>query len=714
MINGENPYRRKLLTYAKNLVGSITRDQDFLDYVVPLLSLKGKQALHAVLSAAPEGPESQTTMRDTNCALAESVKKSISSIDVGCMGIDAKLRQLLKQEIKAIKGPTLTPGLKTVKRMFPLDGDDLEVLWVMVAYHCNNALARLMDRCDVTDRLTTMSIITGLSVHKLMVCTGPLGKLAQCGIIEPLSITDPIRYIQLNDNIVSCVLGINASPLVHTLCQQVKGHTYPSESFDLPDHGLKIVQTLLRVAEPCCILFYGEPGTGKTEFAKSLIASCGKRAMFIQSGLDGENGERRMALIAATNSLSPKEAVVVVDEADGLLNTGYAFLGLGGKDALRKSWLNTFLDTCQAQIVWITNDIDFIEMSTRRRFTYAIAFKSHTVQHRRAVWARHVSENPLGGELTPECVSTLAKEYRVNASIIGQALDVLRRMASGSRPDRKEAMAMLREVLSSHEMLSGKQHIAGKLKGLPAAYDPDAVNANVPPNTLTDALQAFTSRSLDSDHFAVNLLFWGNPGTGKTAYAQFLAQSLDLELIVKRASDLLSMWVGGTEKNIRNAFEEAKREKAVLLLDEADSFFIDRRSSEHSWETSQTNELLTQMENHQCILICCTNLLDNLDPAVMRRFGWKVHFRPLTTEGRVRLFHKYFPNAAGTFPSETLHLRLARVPGLTPGDISSVSRRFRLTSGGIPDTKTLLNALEEEVSYRKHGNQVTGFSPANL
>lgn len=74
--------------------------------------------------------------------------------------------------------------------------------------------------------------------------------------------------------------------------------------------------------------------------------------------------------------------------------------------------------------------------------------------------------------------------------------------------------------------------------------------------------------------------------------------------MVRRASDLLSCWVGATEQNIARAFEEARKDDAVLLIDEADSFLQDRRGAGHSWEVTQVNEVLTQMENFEGGLYC--------------------------------------------------------------------------------------------------------------
>ena len=76
-------------------------------------------------------------------------------------------------------------------------------------------------------------------------------------------------------------------------------------------------------------------------------------------------------------------------------------------------------------------------------------------------------------------------------------------------------------------------------------------------------------------------------------------------------------------------FREAATEKAVLLLDEADSFLADRKSARSSWEVTQVNEILQQMENFSGVFICATNLVTSLDAAALRRFTFKIKFLPL-------------------------------------------------------------------------------------
>jgi SpoVK/Ycf46/Vps4 family AAA+-type ATPase len=206
----------------------------------------------------------------------------------------------------------------------------------------------------------------------------------------------------------------------------------------------------------------------------------------------------------------------------------------------------------------------------------------------------------------------------------------------------------------------------------------------------------------------MNLLFWGWPGTGKTEFGKYIADQLGKELLVKRMSDLQSMWVGETEKQIAAAFREAEENDAILFIDEADSVFINRQTANKSWETSQTNEILTQMENFSGILICCTNLLENLDEAAMRRFAFKIKFLPLTNEGKVRLYQKYFSSLTAPLSKEQ-QSRLVAIRNLCPGDIKAVWQRTQMLGNSPSDE--IISELEKEVSYKKGGNKSTiGFA----
>ena len=119
-------------------------------------------------------------------------------------------------------------------------------------------------------------------------------------------------------------------------------------------------------------------------------------------------------------------------------------------------------------------------------------------------------------------------------------------------------------------------------------------------------LEALTN-GLQHNHQA-RICLYGAPGTGKTAFAHYVAKKLDKPLLKKQASDILSKWVGEAEKNISAMFDEAETDDMVLLIDEVDSFLLDRGTSQNSWEITQVNELLVQMESFKGVFIASTNL----------------------------------------------------------------------------------------------------------
>ncbi len=96
-----------------------------------------------------------------------------------------------------------------------------------------------------------------------------------------------------------------------------------------------------------------------------------------------------------------------------------------------------------------------------------------------------------------------------------------------------------------------------------------------------------------------SLCFWGIPGAGKTQLAEYIAVELDLPILMRSASDLLSKWLGETEQQIAGMFTEAEAEGALLFLDEADSFLRDRTLARAEWSVTQVNELLQSMERFE-------------------------------------------------------------------------------------------------------------------
>ena len=167
------------------------------------------------------------------------------------------------------------------------------------------------------------------------------------------------------------------------------------------------------------------------------------------------------------------------------------------------------------------------------------------------------------------------------------------------------------------------------------------------------------------------------------------------------------MFVGESEKNIAKAFEEAKKQKKILLFDEVDSFFRERSYSSQSWEITQVNEFLTQMEKFEGIVICTTNLRNIMDKAMQRRFHIMVEFKALKDEGVESLLGKYFPQF--DFNEEDIR-RISRFQSATPGDFGNLSSRLRFMNQEKVTETYITDELCNMQEEKELGKRSIGFS----
>lgn len=127
----------------------------------------------------------------------------------------------------------------------------------------------------------------------------------------------------------------------------------------------------------------------------------------------------------------------------------------------------------------------------------------------------------------------------------------------------------------------------------------------------------------------LSILLSGPPGTGKTMAAQIVAGHLHMELYKIQLSAIVSKYIGETEKNLRNVFQEAKDSGCILFFDETDALFGKRSEVKDSHDRHanvETAFLLQQLEEYEGVIIMGTNLLQNIDNAFMRRINFVVHF----------------------------------------------------------------------------------------
>jgi len=440
-------------------------------------------------------------------------------------------------------------------------------------------------------------------------------------------------------------------------------------------------------------LLYGPPGSGKTEFASAVAAASGLQAYQVKTADEDGDGLSRAGRLGAyqlTQRLlrGRTDCAVIFDEVeDAFGNAENALLALfGGKPSAgkEKGWMNRTLEENPLPAIWITNDAVSMDPAFLRRFLLPVAF---TVPPRRV--RRQIAEHHLGDTAVAPAV---LDELAVDTALMPAHFSAARRLLDLCDSDAPEAV--VREgVAAARRVLHGA---AGPRLRRPAmAFDVAFLNlaGGVSPAQLWQALAREGHGSL---------CFFGPSGTGKTEFAHVLADVLDRELVVKASSDLVAPYVGETERNIVRLFAEIDAAHSVLLLDEVDSLLRDRSQARQSWEATQVNELLQQMERFDGIFIAATNLIGQLDPAAMRRFDFKLQFRPLDRTQRRMLFAREALGDAARMheiPS-VLAARLDGLERLTSGDFANVVRQRELL-GETLSAEDFLRRLVIECRYKE-------------
>ncbi len=162
---------------------------------------------------------------------------------------------------------------------------------------------------------------------------------------------------------------------------------------------------------------------------------------------------------------------------------------------------------------------------------------------------------------------------------------------------------------------------------------------------------------LDSGGGGIKVLFTGDSGTGKTLAAEVIAGQLGLDLLKVDLSQIVSKWVGETEKNLEIVFREAEASNTLLFFDEADTLFGKRgeiRGGNDRYANLEVGFLLQRLEQFSGLAVLASNLRDEIDPAFTRRFQIVLHFPRPKEDERRSLWRMAFPPAAPLSPGVDL------------------------------------------------------------
>ena len=591
---------------------------------------------------------------------------------------------------------TIDTNLRLLAGAFSLSRAEKAIFVLAASLRADDNLVCIAECCkpqvDVTDQLHR---IIGLPIEQIRRAVSPQGTLRRSGLVTVSSGNHPASNLELQRGRLRCLVTTRLKSVDQLFSGILCAASAPTlmardYSYLNPDIGFlsKMMQEAITSGRRGVnVLLYGPPGTGKTELTR-VIAQQNAVPLYEVSCVDDEGrpldaSSRLSSASTAQYLLKGRKALLVFDEIDAIFTDGSAFFGKPTTAEQSKAWVNELLEHGRVPTFWVANSVWNMDPAFVRRFDVVIEMKAPPLPQRVALLIEQ-----CGTLLDTDQLHRIARVETITPALVARAVGVMRRTSVAKDVQAATLETLLDGTLTaqSHKTIRQQNH------AVPATgYDPDMCNANVDLRVLAAGLaRSATGR----------ICLYGPPGTGKTAFGYWLADQLGKPLMLKRVSDIQSPMLGVMERNLAHAFEQASRDGALLQIDEVDSFLRDRREARQSWEVSQVNEFLTQLESYDGVFIASTNLMGGLDPAALRRFDYKVsigYLLPQQRETMLKALLNQF-RLAGELNPLVLE-RLHQMHTLTPGDFAVLQRQHRITPFACADD--MIEALATEVAGKE-------------
>lgn len=608
-------------------------------------------------------------------------------------------RRLLKERYKTLqKSTALLPelwkqayeNLVTLAEFLQLNPVEQELLRFAMHLRSEGAMRDLFGYLPKSDLQRTGEIMADLlkqPKNQILSALKKGSKLDAYGLIDrdyrPDSVHDYLDWGETLDFDEFVTQPLNENVLLKS-CTEVA--QVPSLQLDDFAHiaGMKemmltyLQQALKHHRKGVNLLIYGVPGTGKTEFAGLLAQALGISAYnitYMDSDGDVVEAEQRLNYSRlAQTLLNGKQALLIFDEIEDVFNGSFMERSVAQKN---KAWTNQLLENNNVPMIWLSNSVSGIDPAFLRRFDFILEMPDLPLKNKSSLITQLTE-----GKLSPAYVQHFAKVRSLTPAILSRTIRVVKELNTSNFAET--LLMMFNQTLKSQNKPKIEPLVFGK-----ADYNLDYVACNDNIHRISEGLK----RSKKG-----RICCYGPPGTGKTAWAAWLAEQLNMPLLLRQGSDLLNPYVGGTEQNIAQAFEQAKADNALLVLDEVDTFLFSREGANRSWERSQVNEMLTQIERFEGLMVVSTNLIEVLDPAALRRFDLKLKFDYLTLKQRLDFAKQQAEILGLPLLSEEDLSQIESLNLLTPGDFAAVARRHQFSP--FQKVQDWLSALQGECEVK--------------
>ncbi|MEE8435496.1 MAG: ATP-binding protein, partial [bacterium] len=535
----------------------------------------------------------------------QNVRTRNMARDVIARVVEGLDKTVARMNLRKLAGAPISRKICKIQKVFQLEGADSALLHFFALLEIDQSLNEVLEDVDIEHMRRNfprfVALLLGISPKVIREALANDGNLRRNGILECNDmVAGRHGSPELADKLKKIVTSENIAPgrIVEILFAREPKAELQAGDFTHLAGDLAMVARLLEDAwkhkrKGVNILLYGPPGLGKTQLAR-LAANMAGGAAYGVSRQDEDDdatsvSNRRLEFKAFHRFCQGSERpVLVVDEAESMLEDSplrMIFGGGNGRHEDKKSWLTETLETNPLPVIWIVNCHYFIHEAVMRRFSYAVRFEELTRTVRARIWRNALAKAGARFSLPDSEIEDMMETYDLSPGHLTRAMDTWRHATGRRKPDPRE----LRQTLAKFHRLSHDEHPrGGKLRALDANYRPEWLDLAGDRNAgeLVRSVIKFCqlqdeARPMENLPEQMTFLLHGPPGSGKTEWAKFLAKQADRRLQVERISDLVSKWVGETERNLARAFRKASQEKNFLLIDEFDAMGGDRRNSHY-------------------------------------------------------------------------------------------------------------------------------------
>lgn len=645
-------------------------DLDFLGKALDLLRLQARLRIH-------ERERQGLAVRDPILAMSEA--------EVDADALSTELADKLAEHATRLAFTPTPPALHQLQQTFGLDDFERDVLLLTLAPAIDGSFNSLFGRAkgsayrspldiDVTltilcstfeERLTrrqAFSLSGRLLVHNLLLVGRGGGSdsdaflglelrlpgrlvsvlLGQGGHDDSLQAFS--RLLEPTETFDRVILPLDDKQRLYELVAQ---HASYLEA--LTDWGL---DQAIGYGRGVTLLFSGSPGTGKTLTARALAHHLGLRLLLVDSSrLASAGGQFDQSIENLLREAKLQRAILFFDECEGLFAAHNRF---GGHIPSLLQALERF----DGITILATNVPKTLDHALDRRILYKINFETPSPSMREAIW--HVHLPPTVPRADDVDIPYLARRFEFTGGYIKNTV-LLAAGAAASRRHHGEgvphithadllegAWSQLRNRLSEY---ADRDVAELRLKDL---ILPEDIRKQI-----VEILEAVSAQGIVFREWGfgkkfnkgrgLSALFDGDPGTGKTLSAEVIAAELGLSLFRVNVANVVSKYIGETEKNLTRIFAEARGSQSVLLFDEADSLFSKRvevKQANDRFANMEINVLLQLIERYDGLVILTTNLKTSIDPAFERRLSFKINFPFPDVPTRSLIWRQLIPDTA--------------------------------------------------------------------